>query len=47
MHKGQDLDCKVPSVMMRHLHCIAEIRVYWIETKPFQIDNPRHHHQIA
>ena len=29
------------------LHCIAEIRAHWIETKPFEIDNPRHHYQIA
>ena len=29
------------------LHCIAEIRAYWVETKPFEIDNPRHHYQIA
>ena len=42
--KGEDLD---RNVMMRHLHCIAEIRAYWIETKPSEIDNPRHHYQIA
>ena len=29
------------------LHCIAEIRAHWVETKPFEIDNPRHHYQIA
>ena len=29
------------------LHCIVEIRAYWVETKPFQINNPRHHYQIA
>ena len=29
------------------LHCIAEIRAHWVETKPFDIDNPRHHYQIA
>ena len=23
------------------LHCIAEIRTYWVETKPSEIDNPR------
>ena len=23
------------------LHYIAEIRAYWVETKPFEIDNPR------
>ena len=32
---------------MAHLHCIAEIHAYWVETKLFQIDNPRHHYQIA
>ena len=31
----------------KFLHCIAEIRAYWVEPKPFQIDNPRHHYQIA
>ena len=46
MHKGEDLDCKVLSIIMRHLHCIAEIRACWVETKP-EIDNPRHHYQIA
>ena len=30
-----------------NIHCIAETRAYWVETKPFQIDNPRHHYQIA
>ena len=30
-----------------YLHCIAEIRAHWVETKPFEIDNPRHHYQIA
>ena len=30
-----------------YLHCIAEIRAYWVEPKPFQIDNPRHQYQIA
>ena len=29
------------------LHCIAEIRAYWVKPKPFEIDNPRHHYQIA
>ena len=29
------------------LHCIAEIRAYWVETKPFETDNPQHHYQIA
>ena len=29
------------------LHCIAEIPSYWLETKPAEIDNPRHHYQIA
>ena len=47
MHKGEDLNRKVLSVMMRHLHCIAEIRAHWVETKSFEIDNPRHHYQIA
>ena len=28
------------------LHCIAEIRAYWVEPKPFQIDNPRHHYHL-
>ena len=28
-------------------NCIAEIRAYWVEPKPCQIDNPRHHYQIA
>ena len=28
-------------------HCIAEIRVYWVETKPSEIDNPRHDYQTA
>ena len=26
--------------ILPHLHCIAEIRVHWVETKPFEIDNP-------
>ena len=30
-----------------NLHCIAEIRTYWVETKPFEIDNPQHLYQIA
>ena len=25
------------------LHCIAEIRTYWVEAKPSEIDSPRHH----
>ena len=29
------------------LNCIAEIRAYRVETKPSEIDNPRHHYQIA
>ena len=29
------------------LHCIAEISAYWVDTKPSEIDNPRHHYQIA
>ena len=29
------------------LHCTAEIRAYWVEPKPFKIDNLRHHYQIA
>ena len=29
------------------LHCIVEIRAHWVETKPFEIDDPRHHYQIA
>ena len=28
-------------------HYIAEIRAYWLETKPSEIDNPRHHSQIT
>ena len=35
------------SLIIFWLHCIAEIRAYWVETKPFEIDNPRHHYQIA
>ena len=31
----------------KKLHCIAEIRAYWVETKPFEVDNSRHHYQIA
>ena len=27
--------------MGRILHCIAEIRAHWVETKLFEIDNPR------
>ena len=30
-----------------NLHRIAEIRAYLVETKPFEIDNPQHHYQIA
>ena len=30
-----------------NLHCNAQIRAHWVETKPFEIDNPRHHYQIA
>ena len=29
------------------LHCIVEIRAHWVETKPFEIDNPRHHYPIV
>ena len=29
------------------LHCIVEIRANWVETKPFEVDNSRHHYQIA
>ena len=29
------------------LHCVAEIRAYWVETKPFEIDNPQHHYQTV
>ena len=25
---------------LKYLHCIAEIRAYWVETKPSEIDNP-------
>ena len=25
----------------------AEIRVHWVETKPSEIDNPRHHYQTV
>ena len=31
----------------KKLHCISEIRAHWVETKPFEIDNSRHHYQIA
>ena len=34
-------------VWQSNLHCIAEIRAYWVEPKPFQIDNAQHHYQIA
>ena len=29
------------------LHCIAEIRAYWVETKTSETNNPRHHQPIA
>ena len=29
------------------LHCIGEIRAYWVDTELLsEIDNPRHHHQM-
>ena len=31
----------------RKLHCIAKFRVHRVETKPFEVDNSRHHYQIA
>ena len=35
------------NIIVEKLHCIAEIRAHWVETKPLEIDNPRHHYQIA
>ena len=29
MHKGEDLDCKVLSIMMRHLNKYLEIFFFW------------------
>ena len=29
------------------LHCITEISIYWVETKPSEIDNPRRDYQTA
>ena len=45
----------VVTIQFSNLRCIAEIRAYWVETKPqhmpwtkpSEIDNPRHHYQIA
>ena len=39
--------CQAKRCKLQKLHCIAEIRAHWVETKPFEIDNPRHHYQIA
>ena len=37
----------IPREILKILHCNAKIRSYWVETKPSEIDNPRHHYQIA
>ena len=36
---GDHLLLLCTGLLYLHLHCIAEIRAYWVETKPFEIDN--------
>ena len=45
--ENAEFDFTAASLHPERLHCIAEIRAHWVETKPFEIDNPRHHYQIA
>ena len=33
--------------IMGSIHCIAELRAHWAETKPFEVDNPRCHRQTS